>query len=155
AVPTLILISHGGRILRSLNGFDKRVLNEIATTIAGTPFVIAEPYDGAPETKFGCTSRHLEPASEGELASAANPYQKRGGRASRIELDDSIDPVEYCTQFGDPLPVVPPTVARVEKMLATCGLPADEMVSLIPPNYGTATVEKIAANAVMAGCTPE
>src|SRR5262249_4755083 len=116
---------------------------------------IAEPYDGAPETKFGCTSRHLEAPSEGELASAAKPYQKRAGRASRIELDDSTDPFEYCMQFGDPLPVVPPTVARVEKMLAACGLPADQIVGLIPPNYGAATVEKIAANAVMAGCPPE
>jgi hypothetical protein len=117
--------------------------------------VIAEDYDGAPETKFGCTSRHLEPVTEGEIDSAANPYVKRSARASRIELDDSIDPFEYCMQFGDPLPVVPPTVARVEKMLVTCDRPAEEVVALIPPNYGAATVEKIAANAVMAGCKPE
>jgi hypothetical protein len=138
-----------------LNAFDKRVLNEIATAIAGAPFVIADSHDGAPETKFGCTSRHLEPASEGELTSAANPYIKRSERASRIELDDSIDPFEYCMQFGDPLPVVPPTVARVEEMLAACEVPPDEVIALIPPNYGAATVEKIAANAVMAGCKPE
>jgi peroxiredoxin len=75
AVPTLFLISTEGRILRTLNGFDKRGLNDIATAIADAPFVIAEPYDGAPETKFGCTSRHLEPNTDGELASAANPYQ--------------------------------------------------------------------------------
>jgi peroxiredoxin len=155
SVPTLFLISTEGRVQRTLNGFDKRVLNEIATTIAGAPVIIAEPYDGTPESKFGCTSRHLEPNTDGKLASAANPYQKKGGRASRIELDESIDPFEYCMQFGDPLPVVPPTVARVEKMLAACDIPPDEVIALIPPNYGAATVEKIAANAVMAGCTPE
>jgi len=155
SVPTLLLISKDGRVLRSLNGFNKGVLNEIATTIAGRPFVIADAYDGAPETKFGCTSRHLETVSAGALDSAANPYLKRSGRASRIELDDSIDPFEYCTRFGDPLPVIPPTVDRVEKMLSTCALPPDEVIALIPPNYGAATVEKIAANAVMAGCKPE
>lgn len=155
AVPTFYLVGAEGRIIQSLAGFDKRVLNEIATAMAGAPLVIAEPFDGAPETKFGCTSRHLEAPSDGELAAAANPYVKRAARASRIELDDSIDPFEYCTQFGDPLPVVPPTVERVDRMLAACPLPPDEVIALIPPNYGAATVEKIAANAVMAGCKPE
>jgi peroxiredoxin len=154
AVPTLFLIGSDRRILRTVSGFDKRALNEIATAMAGTPLTVAEPFDGAPETKFGCTSRHLEGTLEGELAEAANPYVKRAARASHIELDDSIDPFEYCTRFGDPLPVVPPTIERVARMLAATSLPPDEVVALIPPNYGAATVEKIAANAVMAGCEP-
>src|ERR1700694_1334295 len=52
AVPTLFLIGSGRRILRTVSGFDKRALNEIATAMAGTPLTIAEPFDGAPETKF-------------------------------------------------------------------------------------------------------
>src|SRR5713226_5518614 len=155
AVPTLFLIGSEGRVIQTQSGFDKRALNEIATAMAGKPLTIAEPFDGAPDTKFGCTSRHLEASSEGELADAANPYLKRAARASRIELDDSIDPFEYCLQFGDPLPVIPPTIDRVERMLAAGPLPPDEVVALIPPNYGAATIEKIAANAVMAGCKPE
>lgn len=155
AVPTFFLIGANGRIAQTTDGFDKRALNEIATAMAGKPLVIAEPFDGAPDTKFGCVSRHLEAAGEGELASAANPYVKRSARATRIELDDSVDPFEYCMQFGDPLPVVPPTVERVAKLLAATSLPPDEVIGLIPPNYGAATVEKIAANAVMAGCRPE
>jgi hypothetical protein len=35
------------------------------------------------------------------------------------------------------------------------GRAADDLVALVPPNYGRATVEKIAVNAVMAGCRPE
>ena len=155
AVPTLFLIGNEGRIVQTLSGFDKHTFNQIATAMTGTQLVIAEPFDGAPDSKFGCTSRHLEPKGEGELAAAANPYVKRAPRASRIELDDSIDPFEYCMQFGDPLPVIPPTAERVERMLAACSLPPEEVVALIPPNYGAATVEKIAANAVMAGCKPE
>jgi len=155
AVPTLFLIDGEGRIARTLSGFDKRALNEIATAMAGAPLTIAELFDGAPETRYGCASRHLEESSEGELAAAANPYVKRAARASRIELDDSIDPFEYCVRFGDPLPVIPPTVERVARMLAPVLLPPDEVIALVPPNYGAATVEKIAANAVMAGCKPE
>ena len=155
AVPTLFLISSEGRITKTLSGFDKRALNEIATEMSGKPLIIAESYDGAPETKFGCTSRHLEASDEGDLAAAANPYVKRAARASRIELDDSIDPFEYCMQFGDPLPVIPPTIERVERILNETPFAPDEVIALIPPNYGAATVEKIAANAVMAGCQPE
>src|SRR6185503_8921719 len=155
AVPTFFVIGSDARIVKTLDGFDKQALNEIATVIAGKPLVIAEPFDGAPEHRFGCASRHLEASSEGELATAANPYASRAARASRIELDDSIDPYEYCMQFGDPLPVVSPTVERVERLLNATQLAPDEVVALIPPNYGAATVEKIAANAVMAGCKPE
>lgn len=155
AVPTLFLIGSDGRIVQTLSGFDKRALNEIATAMAGRPLTIAEPFDGAPDTRFGCASRHLEAIGEGPIAAAANPYVKRAGRASRIELADSVDPFEYCMQFGDPLPVIPPTVDRVERLLAATPLERDEVVALIPPNYGAATVEKIAANAVMAGCRPE
>lgn len=155
AVPTLFLIGTDGRVAHVLSWFDKRALNEIAATMAGKPLTIAEPFDGAPDTKYGCTSRHLSSAGEDEIAAAANPYAKRVARASRIELDDSVDPFEYCMRFGDPLPVIPPTIERVERMLAAAALAPEEVIALIPPNYGAATVEKIAANAVMAGCNPE
>lgn len=155
AVPTLFLIGPQGKVIRNLSGFEKRGLNEIASLLAGKEMVIAEPWDGAPDSKFGCTSRHLEDVGEGQIAEAANPYARRAPRASRIELDESVDVYEYCERFGDPLPVVPPTVDRVERMLEAASLPPDEVVALIPPNYGAATVEKVCANAVMAGCRPE
>src|SRR3970040_653829 len=40
-------------------------------------------------------------------------------------------------------------------MVAGSGREADELIALVPPNFGRATVEKIAINAVMAGCRPE
>src|SRR5262249_37461133 len=86
----------------------------------------------------------------------AHLYTTRGSRAGRIRLDDDVDPYDYCKEagFADALPVVPPTVARVERMLEAVHHPPDEIIGRIPPNYGWATVEKIAANAVMAGCEP-
>jgi hypothetical protein len=68
------------------------------------------------------------------------------------------DPIEQLYEQGvtDGFPVVPPTRARVERMLA--GAPdrsRDELIGTIGPCYGEATVEKVAINAVMAGCKPE
>jgi hypothetical protein len=55
----------------------------------------------------------------------------------------------------DGLPVVPPSRTRVDAMLAATTRPRDELVAQVPPNFGRATVEKLAVNAVMAGCRPE
>lgn len=55
----------------------------------------------------------------------------------------------------DGLPVVPPTRERVERMLAGTARDRAELVGEVAPNYGRATVEKIAVNAVMAGCRPD
>jgi hypothetical protein len=64
------------------------------------------------------------------------------------------DDVEVWFERGvtDGLPVVPPSRARVDAMLATTRRPREQLVAEVPPNYGRATVEKLAVNAVMAGC---
>jgi len=55
----------------------------------------------------------------------------------------------------DGLPVVAPTPVRVAAAVAATGLPPDHLVALVPPMSGEATVEVVAANAVMAGCRAE
>ena len=67
------------------------------------------------------------------------------------------DPFETLFERGvtDGLPVVPPTRERVAAMVAGSGRDPDELIALVPPNFGRATVEKITINAVMAGCRPE
>ena len=55
----------------------------------------------------------------------------------------------------DGLPVVPPTRTRVDAMLATTRRDRQQVVAEVPPNMGRATIEKIAVNAVMAGCRPD
>jgi hypothetical protein len=152
AVPTVLLLDDDGRVLRSEAGFDKAVLNELAAWL-GQPDV-ASADDGAPSRKPGCMSRHLEPVVAGPVAPPV-AYGTHGTAASRIDLSDDEDPYEFCArEFSDPLPVVPPTEARVARMLAATPLDPLAVVGRIPPNYGEATVEKIAANAVMAGCRP-
>ena len=58
-------------------------------------------------------------------------------------------------RWTDGLPLIPPTVARVEGMLrGTSRLPT-EVVAHVAPGFGVASIERIAINAVMAGCRPE
>ena len=58
-------------------------------------------------------------------------------------------------RWSDGLPVVPPTLDRVEAMLAYTKRPRNEVVAKLAPAFGAATVESIAVNAVLAGCDPE
>ena len=155
SVPTMYLLDESGQVLQTLVGFDKAGLNALAQTL-NRP-AIAPENDGAPAWKPGCGSRHLEPVTD-TAGDGTEPTLlcRIAGPASRITLKDNEDALEYCREnFGDALPVVPPTVERVEAMLNACDLTPQSVVGRIPPIYGEATVEKIAANAVMAGCPPE
>jgi hypothetical protein len=78
--------------------------------------------------------------------------------SERHEVDD--DPVAFQklatdAGWGDGLPVIPPTEARVREFVAASGHFPDELIADIPPRNGRATVEKIAINAVMAGAPSE
>ena len=72
-------------------------------------------------------------------------------------MSEGLDPVEalYARGVTDGLPVVPPTVARVRAAVEASGRLRDTLIGLIAPRLGRATVERIAVNAVMAGCRPE
>lgn len=75
-----------------------------------------------------------------------------------IEVEDNLEAVNdwFCREkLSDGLPIVPPTPERVERMLAGVNREAQEIIGRIPPKWAPATVEKIAINAVMAGCLPE
>jgi hypothetical protein len=152
--PSLVLVDEAGVVIRMEPGFDKKVLNELAAFFSHEP--VADAYDGAPASKPGCSSRHLEIAGEGESAAALDAFGPRAGAARRVDVPDDEDVFEYCYRvFGDALPVIPPTPERIERMLAGVANDRLEVIGRIPPSYGAATVEKIAANAVMAGCEPK
>jgi hypothetical protein len=57
--------------------------------------------------------------------------------------------------WSDGLPVIPPTPAAVEQMLRGTKRSPQDVLMVMEPGFGLATVEKIAINAVMAGCRPE
>jgi hypothetical protein len=78
-----------------------------------------------------------------------------GTELSSVSLEDPIEQL-YAQGVTDGFPVVPPTRERVERMLAGAWNRArEELIGTLGPCYGEATVEKVAINAVMAGCKPE
>lgn len=144
-VPTLIRVEGGNEIGR----------------IAGWNRAEWESFTGLenlgeelPEWRPGCGSRSVEPGIAEELAIR---FGDTTLRARRIELGPLEDDVESCFERGwtDGLPVVPPTEARVLRMLQSTDRAPDDLVGIIPPNQVECTVEKVALNAVMAGCKPE
>jgi len=81
--------------------------------------------------------------------------------ASRVEMILAEDPFAaanklfYQRGWTDGLPIVPPTDGRLAEMLRGTDLPPNQVVATLDPMGGQATVEKIAVNAIMAGCRPE
>ena len=78
--------------------------------------------------------------------------------SSRIESADSPDAIFQLMLdrgWSDGLPVIPPSPDRVNRMLEHVGRDPSELIGYINPDGGAATVEKIAVNAVMAGCLAE
>ena len=79
-------------------------------------------------------------------------------RAGRIEVpEDPEDFDRFCMErrWGDGMPLRPPTLERVQRMIAASGRKADAVVATVQPGFGVATIEGVAINAVMAGCKPE
>ena len=56
-------------------------------------------------------------------------------------------------RWSDGLPVIAPTPERVEAMIAA-RWPRDQLIATLAPGFGEATIERIATNAVLAGCEP-
>lgn len=70
----------------------------------------------------------------------------------RGQTDREIDRLYYRRGWTDGLPIVPPTQARVRAMLRRAGLSGETELGAAEPLFGRVTLEKAAANAVMAGC---
>ena len=78
-------------------------------------------------------------------------------KSSRLKLAGGLDDISealFARGYTDGLPVVPPTEGRVRKMLGGTTRSPQESLGKMPPAQFDATVEKIAINAVMAGCRP-
>jgi hypothetical protein len=144
-VPTLIRFEDGVEVART-EGWDSAEWRRITG--------IADLGDGLPGLRPGCGSKSVEPGVAEYLQVR---FGDTGIRARKVEYRDYDDEVEVCFERGwtDGLPVVPPTDVRLLRMLQGTTRKPDEVVGLIPPNLAPCTVEKVAINAVMAGCKPE
>jgi len=149
AVPTVVLLD-GGEERGRVEGLQRDALAALAAEAGATLSL-----DGLPALRPGCASRTRDPDVAASLAARA---ARRDGRlrARALRIGELEDPVEALHERGltDGLPVVAPTPERVVAMLAHTRRHPQDLVGIVPPYDGRATVEKVAINAVMAGCPP-
>ena len=144
-VPTLLCFEKGREVARTV-GWHRGDWE----TVSGLDPLGAD----LPESRPGCGSKSVEPGIAEKLAVQ---FGETVLAARRIEVGSLEDEIETCFARGwsDGLPVVPPTEERILRMLSGTTRAPDELVGIVPPNYNTCTVEKVALNAVLAGCKPE
>ena len=144
-VPTLLRVVDGAEDRRTV-GWSRAEWEQL-TELDGLG-------DGLPDGRPGCGSLSVDPARADELAVR---FSGSGLRSRRVELAALEDEWESMWDRGwsDGLPVVPPTEARVLRMLEGTTRDPAEVVATVPPSLVECTVEKVAVNAVMAGCAPE
>jgi len=129
---------------------------------------------GSPDVRISVIPRPVGELKEAEVrASARNAFQDIMNQlfaprvqSSEISADRVPRILEFCgsweeindyfygQRWTDGLPIVPPVYASVERLLALAGEAPEAVVGVVAPTMGIATVEKIAINAVMAGCEP-
>jgi hypothetical protein len=143
-VPTLIKIVDGAEVARTV-GWVRQEWRDVTG--------LATLGDELPPFRPGCGSLSVDPDRAIELEVRFGT----GLASRRVEVASAQDEMEtmYDLGWSDGLPLVPPTAARVLRMLTGTSRRPDEIVAIVPPDLVPVTVEKVAINAVMAGCKPE
>ena len=145
AVPTLFRVE-GGEVVAKAVGWHRGEW-ETVTGIGGLG-------KGLPEWRPGCGSLSVDPDRQADLLVRFTGSRLRSRRTEIAALEDEHE-ATFARGWTDGLPVVPPTEERVLAMLGGTTRKPDDVVAVVPPDLVECTVEKVAINAVMAGCKPE
>jgi len=144
-VPTLLRVDNGTETDRIV-GWSRRQWEEFSG--------LDDLGGGLPDFRPGCGSLSVDPNLSDELAVRFSGSILKSRRIELASLEDDIEAM-FDRGFTDGMPVVPPTEARVLRMLEGTSRAPDEIVAVVPPDLVECSVEKVAVNAVMAGCRPE
>ena len=157
-VPTLFFAEDGAlsQSLQPRIGFVRDEWQESLENLARDKGLSALDLDWSalPEWRPGCGSLSVDPIHADRLRAEA---QNSPIRARKLEIGSLDDPFEFMFDQGvsDGLPLVPPTPERVMRMLDGTRRDPQQVLAQMPPNLADLTIEKVAINAVMAGCKPE
>jgi hypothetical protein len=144
-VPTLIRVRDGVEVER-IFGWNRKEWQDFTG--------VAELGADLPENRPGCGSKHLEPGIAEQVAARFGSNRLKARRVEVAPLEDEME-LLFDRGWTDGLPVTPPTEARVLAMLDGTDRDPGELLGEVPPDMGPCTIEKVAINAVMAGCRPE
>jgi hypothetical protein len=144
-VPTLFRVE-AGQPGERLEGWDRQAWERL-TGVGGLG-------DGLPGFRPGCGSRTLDPGMPETLSMRYDGSRLHSRKISLGSMEDEIE-ATFARGWSDGLPLTPPTPERVLRMLSGTTRDPQEVVAVVPPDLVECTVEKVAVNAVMAGCRPE
>jgi hypothetical protein len=144
-VPTLIRVVDGNEVERTVGWLRSDWRRITGVDLLG---------DDLPLMRPGCGSMSVDPNLVDSLRARFSGGVLRSRRLELADLDDEME-VQFERGVTDGLPVVPPTEERVLRMLDGTTRAADDVVAIVAPDLVEVTVEKVAINAVMAGCKPE
>ena len=144
-VPTLMYMQDGAEMARTVGW--SRTDWEALTGVEDLGVEL-------PEMRPGCGSLSVDPSLSEGLAIKFGETTMHSRRVEFASLEDEFEAM-FDRGWSDGLPIVPPTEERVARMLTGTDRQPEEFVAIIPPALVDCTVEKVAINAVMAGCRPE
>lgn len=144
-VPTLMHVTNGAEMARTV-GWD-RASWEAMTGVEDLGLEVAD-------WRPGCGSLSVDPEHADRLEVLFGGSAMVARRIEFARLEDEFEAM-YDRGWSDGLPIIPPTEERVARMLAGTSRAPDDVVAVVPPVLVECTVEKVAINAVMAGCKPE
>lgn len=146
-VPTLVRIAAGAEVGRTVGWAVEQWSSFLAVDLAAA-------FPGLAPYRPGCGSLTQDVGMAERLAVR---FGRSPLRARRVELATAEDDAEamYERGWSDGLPLVAPSEERVLRMLAGTTRAPTDIVAVVPPNLVACSVEKVAINAVMAGCRPE
>ena len=144
-VPTLMRVVNGEEVARTV-GWVREEWERVSGSSALAPQL--------PGFRPGCGSMSVDPDLVDQLRVRFGGSVLASRRVDVADLEDEFEAM-FDRGWTDGLPVVPPTEERVMRMLTGTTRAPSDVVAIVPPDLVEVTVEKIAINAVMAGCKPE
>lgn len=154
-IPTVSLVNYGfindAESASRAKGMPH--LRYIATNVPCESSIVFDIEAGIDEVIDKIVDDLIRPLSNDERS----PEQKETAKSKRIVYRGSLEEVNryfYNHGWTDGMPVIPPTEEAVAEMLTGTDLPPDHFLGKLQSRYGKVTIEKIAINAVMAGCLP-